>query len=139
MKSDEKQYLIIMLIIIILLLLHVNGRMIRRKKQKKQQPIEKTTNNQQPISKEEKTIVLYYANWCGHSRAFIPEWEKFEKYCQQNINDINVIKMLCEGDNAKNCKGIRGYPTVILINNGKAVTYKGDRTMESLIEFVNAN
>jgi thiol-disulfide isomerase/thioredoxin len=87
------------------------------------------------------TIVLYYASWCGYSKMFLPEWEKFKKYAQENLPNILVRSVRCEGGDEATCmqKGVQGYPTVILYKEiGKTgIPFDNDRTAEKLIEFVN--
>lgn len=87
------------------------------------------------------TIVLYYASWCGYSKMFLPEWEKFKKYAQENLPNILVRSVRCEGGDEATCmqKGVQGYPTVILYKEiGKTgIPFDDDRTAEKLIEFVN--
>ncbi|ARF09382.1 thioredoxin [Indivirus ILV1] len=87
-------------------------------------------------------IVLYYAMWCGFSRSFLPEWEKFELYAKDNLPNIKVTRMKCEDGNENTCsqKGIRGFPSVVLYRDGKPeVAFDKERTMQKLVEFVNEN
>jgi len=87
-------------------------------------------------------VILYYASWCGYSRQFLPEWDKFEKYVLENIPQLIPTKIRCESDNEALCmqKGIEGYPMVILYPTDNAeVEYNGPRTAEGLIEFVRKN
>lgn len=102
--------------------------------------------NQKPTgvkpAEADGVIILYYAEWCGYSRMFLPEWEKFEKYAKDNLTNIRVDKVRCEGGNEAVCqqKGVEGYPTVILtLKNGKDITFTDERTSEKLIEFIRKN
>jgi hypothetical protein len=103
-------------------------------------------NNQDNNIKEEQNVnnelVLYYAMWCGYSRAFLPEWEKFEGYAKSNLPNLKVSGVRCEDGNEATCsqKGVEGYPTVILyLKNGKEITFSGERNMDALIKFVKEN
>ena len=85
-------------------------------------------------------LVLYYAMWCGHSRSFLPEFEKFEQYAKENLPQVRVTKVRCEDGNETVCKqkGVDGYPTVIMYpKKGQEVMFDKARKMESLVEFVN--
>jgi thiol-disulfide isomerase/thioredoxin len=101
-------------------------------------------NNQLPEDKplEDKQkgeIVLYYATWCGYSRQFLPEWEKFSRYASKNLPNVKVTSMKCENDDEELCfqKGVEGYPTVILYpTNGTEAVFDKERTSDKLIEFV---
>ena len=84
-------------------------------------------------------IVLYYATWCGYSRMFLPEWEKFEKYAKDNLSNLKVTRIRCEGGNEAVCtqKGVEGYPTIILyLKNSKEVKFDGERSSKQLADFI---
>ena len=86
-------------------------------------------------------IILYYASWCGYSRMFLPEWEKFEKYVKGNL-PLRIRKIRCESENEVLCleKDIPGYPTVILYpKNETEIVFDGERTFEGLKSFVQKN
>lgn len=87
-------------------------------------------------------IILYYAMWCGYSRAFVPEWEKFEGYAKSNLPQLKVSKIRCEDGNEETCvqKGIQGYPTVVLyLQNGGEKKFDGQRNLDGLIQFIKQN
>jgi len=81
-----------------------------------------------------KEIVLYHANWCGHCEKYLPKWEDFMKQINEHKSDIqekynvNVSAKKYEETDPKNKsifqeKKIESYPT-IHINN---VQYEGNR------------
>lgn len=79
-----------------------------------------------------KQVILYYADWCGHCKQFKPEWEKFKKIAK----NVTTKEFTC--DNNKNgCDKIKGYPTIIILNNGKRIEYEGERTANALVNFIN--
>lgn len=87
-------------------------------------------------------IVLYYAMWCGYSRAFLPEWEKFEQLAGSQFPNLKVSRVRCEGGMERACseKGVDGYPTVILYKkDGSKRSFQDDRTMDKLVSFVKNN
>jgi len=94
-------------------------------------------------SKDKKgEIVLYYAMWCGYSRSFLPEWEKFEVYAKENLPQIKVTRMKCEDENTETCtqRGIKGFPMIVFYPVGKPEKiFDKDRFMQKLVEFVNEN
>lgn len=98
-------------------------------------------NQDQKNQKERKNrLCLYYADWCGYSRQFLPIWKKLKtEILSSNLKDkINLVEYEC--DNQKEiCQqnGIRGYPTVILHKeNGEKVEYQGQRETKEIIDFV---
>jgi len=99
---------------------------------------EENSKNFEPAAE----IVLYYAMWCGYSKMFLPEWEKFETYAAANLPNLKVSKIRCEDGNEAVCsqKGVDAFPNVILyIRGGAEIPFSGDRTSVKLVEFVNKN
>lgn len=93
--------------------------------------------NQENFDSAKHKIALYYTNWCGYSKMFLPEWEKFEEYVANNNNYISIEKIDCE-KNQGMCSKVNGFPTVILYDaNGKQhIMEKYPRTKQGLIDFV---
>ena len=89
-------------------------------------------------------FALYYSNGCGHSRDFLPEWNKLK----DKINSQEVMKNLqsaefeCSKDQMECEKNkIRGVPSMILHKeSGESVKYPDNkpRTMDSIIQFIKA-
>lgn len=86
-------------------------------------------------------IKLYYASWCGPSRAFLPTWDEFTKQANSTFPNLKVTKILCEGDTANMCNqaGIEGFPTAILYKTDQEIPYSGDRTLNDLMNFIKKN
>lgn len=79
------------------------------------------------------TIILYYTNWCGHSRNFLPIWDDFVR---RNSQNIRAIKIDCEANKDK-CTNVQGFPTVKLHRaDGKVVDYQGPRSIDGLEAFI---
>jgi len=78
-------------------------------------------------------IVLYYANWCGHSKTFLPAWDCEEE--TKNEKTITPERILCENDERKKCTFLNGFPTVIAIKDNEIIPFQGDRTFEELKTF----
>lgn len=91
-----------------------------------------------------RKIRLFYADWCGHCKMFMPDWNKFTEYANKNFSDLVVEKI--NGDSNKESvkkliqeEGVDGFPTVIFYNNNKKIRYEGERNMQSLVEFIKNN
>ncbi len=152
-KNIKWSYVIIAILVIIIIIVYFNKKLCLRKIQQEVESNEgyNSTNVQkpttqpitQPTTDEIKgELILYYATWCGYSRMFLPEWDKFEKHARENLPQLRVIKQKCEGGDERTCteKGIEGYPTVILYrNDGKEISFDKERTFDKLIEFVKSN
>jgi protein disulfide-isomerase A1 len=77
-----------------------------------------------------KSVILYYAPWCGHCKALMPEWHKFE---EAGVKGVEIKKINAEENKAAaSAANVSGFPTIIKYNNGKKEIYKGERTAESL-------
>lgn len=63
------------------------------------------------------SIVLFYADWCGHCRNFKPTWNEFKNQMKQYGGKINVIDTN-ESDIMANY-GVSSYPTIKFFNNIK--------------------
>jgi hypothetical protein len=98
------------------------------------------------IKNKKDKLCLYYTEWCGFSRQFLPEWKKFKSdlLSSEIKNKIDVFEYNCENDK-EICmnSNVRGYPTVILhkLENGefKNIPYDGPRESQAIIKFLEQN
>jgi thiol-disulfide isomerase/thioredoxin len=94
---------------------------------------------------KENTIVLFYADWCGHCKKFMGEtWgELKEKFGSKNSVQLNQI----DCTNTKSAiqtpagKNIEGFPTLILNykdENGKYIEeeYNGPRSFKVIASII---
>ena len=86
-------------------------------------------------------FVLFYAPWCGHSKSFLPIFDKFMESCKTNdkLKHISVEKIDCDTDKEA-CAPYRvqGYPTMLLIKGDKAsdiVEYNSGRTEDAMTKW----
>jgi len=102
-----------------------------------------------------KTIILYYADWCGHCNHLKPTY-------QQLINMSDKLGVTVAAVNSDNSDGlldrinkmgenseyeVKGFPTIVSYHNGKYFSsYAPDdneagrkkfRTLEDLVEYIN--
>ena len=83
-----------------------------------------------------KKLVLYHTNWCGHCKNFLPIWKQFVN----NNPKIKTEDIECSDNKNKNkCANIEGFPTIILFNDEKQIQYDGERTIDGLMDFFNKN
>lgn len=85
-----------------------------------------------------KTIVLYYAPWCGNCKDMMPEWSKFAKKYRRNpkvkVRKVNSDKNPAATQAAK----VDRFPTIILYKDGKKHTFTSERRAEAFETFVNS-
>lgn len=83
-------------------------------------------------------FVLFYVDWCKWCKAVKPTWNELANIvtffdvasfdCDKYEEHINSIKSDVDGM-------IESYPTLVVYSNGDPVhIYKGERTLDKLIE-----
>lgn len=89
------------------------------------------------MSSNQPVVTLYSQEWCGYCKKFKPTWKQFEK----QDNGVMVVEIDCDKypDLAKKHK-VTGFPTIKYhpkgINDTTSVEYSGDRSLQSLADFV---
>lgn len=86
-----------------------------------------------------RVCILFFAPWCGHCKMFKQKYSKLAELLYDLRTDIVFASFDCDFNKSKITQllGIRGFPTIILFENGNMTkTYIGDRSIESLINFV---
>tara|TARA_B100001758_G_scaffold171495_2_gene148441 strand:+ start:40852 stop:41280 length:429 start_codon:yes stop_codon:yes gene_type:complete len=90
-------------------------------------------------SQNSKLFTLFYANWCGHCKNMKPQWESAAN--KVNTNGVKMVMVdLGDKDDAaqeqlRKDYNIRGYPTIVDIENGeKTNDYSGERSESALVE-----
>ena len=93
------------------------------------------------FKKLKKTLVFYYARWCGYCQQMLPEWEKLEEFAlkTEDLNkNFSIIRVDSEHFSKLGLdKTLEGYPTVILYEDGHEIEdVQGKREVNSLLEFL---
>jgi len=92
-----------------------------------------TDANFEEKTKEGSWLVEFYAPWCGHCKKLAPTWEEFATAVK---GDIHVGKVDCTVEKSTAQRfGIRGYPTIKFVKDGKFYDYQSARTVESFTKF----
>ena len=79
------------------------------------------------LGKGPLTIVLVYADWCGHCQTFKQNmWNQVSSMPNKNINTASVHYDMVDKTSVKNAK-IDGYPSLLLVGTDKKpATFKGE-------------
>ena len=86
-------------------------------------------------------VLNFNTHWCGWSKRFQPEWDKFSKNVKSNpkLIHIEAIDVKCDNkDNKMMCEAydIPGFPFVLIEKDGKKIPYEGERTSDALETFI---
>jgi len=85
--------------------------------------------------KEGLWFVKFYAPWCGHCKRLAPAWDELAL----KADGYKVAKVDCTANqNTCNEYSVRGYPTLLLFNNGEKVEdrYNGPRSVDDMNKYV---
>lgn len=70
-----------------------------------------------------KHFVKFYAPWCGHCQKLAPTWEQLAQSYESD-NSVSVSKVDCtQYRSVCNQFDIKGYPTLLWVEDGKKVSY----------------
>ena len=89
--------------------------------------------------KDKDALVLFYAEWCGHCKSFMKDWDSIG----EEVNGTKLVKINCgEAENPQHEKvrtdySIAGYPTIKKIDaTGNITEYEGERTIDAIKKFL---
>lgn len=94
----------------------------------------------------QKTMVLFYADWCGHCKKFMPQWNKISSmWNKKSDKKVKMMKVNCGNASENKTQSslmekynIKGYPTILLFENGNATEYSGNRNEKDLENYLNS-
>jgi len=84
-----------------------------------------------------KTLVKFYAPWCGHCKEMAPKYEEAEKILRPK--GISLVKV--DGTEERELGkrfSVDGYPTLIWMEDGEQFPYNGGRGTEDIVDWVTA-
>jgi len=88
---------------------------------------------------DKKTMVMFYAPWCGHCKKLHPTWDKLAKK-YKNSKDVIIAKIDSTENEIKGIK-IKGFPTIKLFLHdvNQVKDYDGKRTLDGFVKFIEAS
>jgi len=92
---------------------------------------------------EKDVFVEFYATWCGHCKRLKPTWDSLGDRYADLKDSITIAKMEATENDLPPSVDFRvaGFPTLKFKKAGtrEFIDYDGDRSLESLIAFVEEN
>lgn len=83
------------------------------------------------------SLILFYADWCGHCKKFMPIWNEFKT--KINTDKYNIMEIESKDQFVNKINTLKGYPSLFYINDNKVIEYNDNRDVDSLINFLNKN
>jgi len=79
-----------------------------------------------------KSLILYYAEWCGACKSFKPEWNKIK----ETLDKKGIKYEEYESDRNPDIMtrdNIMAFPTIKIKDNNKITEYEGPRTHDAIV------
>jgi len=86
------------------------------------------------------SVILFYADWCGHCKTFKPNWDEWSKEFEKTHDDIQFNSVEDKELQSKEWSDfkISGFPTLMMIKNDKQILFQGPRTKELIEEWIDS-
>jgi protein disulfide-isomerase-like protein len=91
----------------------------------------------------QKSMVLFHADWCGHCKKFMPTWDSLSSKWNDSQKNVKLMKVDCgkPAENEAHAElmkkyNIKGYPTILVFENGNFTEYEGARSEADIETFL---
>jgi len=87
------------------------------------------------VKENKLCIIMFYAPWCGHCKAFKPEYERIAT----TLKGMGIPAGRIDGDQDSEISegvGVEGFPTIMVYVDGKPVKYDGPRSQAGVLAFI---
>lgn len=89
------------------------------------------------VASNELFMAEFFAPWCGHCKNLAPHYIEAAEYLSNTEKNISLAQIDCtQNDELCMDHGIRGYPTLKIFKDGKAIDYEGQRSANAIINFM---
>lgn len=92
-------------------------------------------NFQSKIAENEKTIVKYFAGWCGSCRLFAPKFKRLSG--DERFSDVSFVDVDAEKNpEARKMAGVTNLPFFAAFKNGELVDAVATSKEEAVVELL---
>jgi len=87
-------------------------------------------------------LIEFYAPWCGHCKALVPEYAKAATELAAEAPNVVVAKMDATAHDVPEGFEVSGYPTIYFVKAGegsKPTPYDGEREADAMVAYVKEN
>lgn len=90
------------------------------------------------VSRLNKELVFFSMEGCGYCEKFKPTWELLlNNYGDNDFIELKEV-VLDKNQELVDRYNVKSFPTILYLKNGnKEKEYKGDRSYEDLVKFIN--
>eukprot|EP01068_Selenidium_serpulae_P014219 Selendium_serpulae@DN6072_c0_g1_i1.p1 len=82
------------------------------------------------------SLIEFFAPWCGHCKSLAPEYEKAAKILKEKDSiPLGSVDATVEKELGTRFQ-IRGFPTLKIFRNGEPEEYRGGRTADSIVSYI---
>ena len=92
-------------------------------------------NLEQMIKDNPILMVKFYAPWCGHCKAFAPDYAVAAKKGKADGIVLGKLDATVHHKAAQTYQ-IQGFPTIKLFLNGEPITYEGERKADPVLDWI---
>jgi len=100
-----------------------------------------TFDNSVSTGNEEPIFAMYYADWCGHCKRTMPEFQKLMANYKGNIKIMPINSELPENKDLLKSHKVQGFPTIRYYPSGMAGNYEeytGGRDYTTFVQYLDS-
>ena len=90
------------------------------------------------VSKNVRTLVEFYAPWCGHCKALAPKYAEAARILSEETESETILAKIdaTQAPYLSQQFKIEGYPTLILIDGKETIPFDGGRDTKDIVDWV---